>query len=439
MPRIFISYRREDSSDSAGRIYDWLVRHFGSDAVFLDVDIPFGVDFREYLSEAVGRCDVLLAIIGPNWLDIRTTEGSHQGERRLDDPADFVRIEIEAALARDIPVIPVLVGRATMPREPSLPECLKKLAFRQAAEARSGRDFDDQVNRLIRGIERRSQAAASPARVGDVRTIRITPSLEIPFAFIGCGTFRMGSPESEDGRWKDEVLHTVTLTQPYHLGVYPVTVSEFQHFVTATRYSTEAEGDRGAYYWTGSDWKQNVRINWGNPGFTQTGRHPVVCVSWNDAQKMIGWLNHVGANSGWIFSLPTEAQWEYACRAGSETAFWWGNDADQLGEYAWFTDNSGGKTHAVQSKTPNPWGLFHMHGHVWEWCADWFGDYPVGAVKDPSGAAGDGYRVARGGGWGSASTVCRSAIRGSYDPGCRYALYGFRLAASVRSLRQGSP
>jgi CheY-like chemotaxis protein len=168
MPRIFLSYRREDSEHVAGRIYDRLEAHFGGENVFMDVAaIPFGVDFREHLDRAVGQCDVLLAVIGERWLDARFVDGPRQGQRRLDDPADFLRIEIQSALARGIPVIPVLVGGARMPVESDLPEGLRGLAYRNATEVRSGRDFRDHVDRLTRGIEEvvrsREAGAARPA------------------------------------------------------------------------------------------------------------------------------------------------------------------------------------------------------------------------------------------------------------------------------------
>src|SRR5437763_1874471 len=160
MPKIFISYRREDSLDITSHIYTCLEPRFGRDNVFLDIDtIPFGVDFRQHLDQAVGRCDVLLAVIGEQWLDARHREGPKQGQRRLDDPADFVRIEVLSALARDIPVVPVLVGKAAMPGEQELPEGLRDLAYRNAAEVRSGRDFRDHVDRLARGIDHVVQPA----------------------------------------------------------------------------------------------------------------------------------------------------------------------------------------------------------------------------------------------------------------------------------------
>jgi hypothetical protein len=149
MGKLFVSYRRDDSIGMAGRIYDRLAAHFGGDAVFMDVDaIPFGVDFRQHLSNAVSGCDALLAIIGEDWLSI-----SREGERRLDDPKDFVRIEIEAAFQQSIPVIPVLIEPARMPQEEELPEPLRDLAYRNAATVDPGRDFHSHVDRLIRGVD----------------------------------------------------------------------------------------------------------------------------------------------------------------------------------------------------------------------------------------------------------------------------------------------
>jgi uncharacterized protein (TIGR02996 family) len=258
-----------------------------------------------------------------------------------------------------------------------------------------------------------------------------TNSLGMTFALILPGTFSMGSPETEADRSEDETLHPVTLSRPVFLGTSPVTVGAFGRFVAATNYQTEAEKSGGAYGYLQGRWKQDPSITWRNPGFTQTEAHPVVCVSWNDAQDMVAWLNQVETNSGLVYSLPTEAQWEYACRAGSETAYWWG-EANKLGEYAWFDENSEKKTHPIQTKKPNPWGLFDMHGQVWEWCADWYDDYPTEAVEDPPGPSGGSFRVGRGGSWYSGPASCRSARRGAGAPGYRRADRGIRLAASVR-------
>lgn len=147
-PAIFISYRRDDSSDVTGRIYDRLIQHFGEHAVFKDVDsIPLGVDFRKHLGDSVGRCDVLLTVIGRQWLI------GNMGQRRLDDVRDFVRIELEAALQRDIPVVPVLVRAASMPSLEDLPETLQSFVYRNGIPVRPDPDFHHDMDRLINGIE----------------------------------------------------------------------------------------------------------------------------------------------------------------------------------------------------------------------------------------------------------------------------------------------
>jgi hypothetical protein len=148
--RIFVSYRREDSGDVAGRIYDRLVDRFGKHQVFKDVDsIPLGVDFRKHLQEKVGSCDVMLAIIGHDWL---RASGSGT-QRRLDDAKDFVRIELEAAIQRDIPVIPVLVRGADVPKESDLPSTLGGIAYRNGIAVRPDPDFHRDMDRLIEGVE----------------------------------------------------------------------------------------------------------------------------------------------------------------------------------------------------------------------------------------------------------------------------------------------
>ncbi len=149
MPGMFISYRRDDSGVQSPRLYDRLIAHFGCDSVFMDVDtIPFGVDFRDHLEDAVSRCDVLLAVIGPTWL-----QRNNAGRRRLDDANDFVRFEIETALRGNKRVIPVLIAPALVPKESELPETLRELAYRNAVKLDPGQDFDSDVDRLIRGLE----------------------------------------------------------------------------------------------------------------------------------------------------------------------------------------------------------------------------------------------------------------------------------------------
>lgn len=147
--RIFVSYRRSDSADVTGRIYDRLVQRFGKEQIFKDVDsIPLGLDFREYVGEVVGRCNLLLAVVGDQWLTVNAG-----GTRRIDDPKDLVRIELEAALARKIPVVPVLVRGASVPEEPELPPSLAGLTYRNGIKVRSDPDFHHDMDRLIAGME----------------------------------------------------------------------------------------------------------------------------------------------------------------------------------------------------------------------------------------------------------------------------------------------
>jgi hypothetical protein len=146
---IFISYRRQDSADVTGRIYDRLVQRFGREQVFKDVDsIPLGVDFRAHLGNVVGRCNFLLVVIGPQWLSVSGENG-----RRLEDKNDFVRVEVESALARDIPVIPILVGGASLPADSELPPSLGAIPFRNGIRVRPDPDFHRDMDRLIAGLE----------------------------------------------------------------------------------------------------------------------------------------------------------------------------------------------------------------------------------------------------------------------------------------------
>lgn len=150
MPNIFISYRRADTGYVATMLAEKLVQQFGPNSVFFDIDnIPLGVDFRRHIDTAIAGCDILLALVGNSWLNCQHEDGS----RRLDDPADFLRLEIEAALRRNIPVIPILTDAATMPAEKDLPESLRPFAFRNASELRSGSDLRIHLERLLSGLE----------------------------------------------------------------------------------------------------------------------------------------------------------------------------------------------------------------------------------------------------------------------------------------------
>lgn len=173
MPRVFLSYRRDDTAAVAGRIHDQLISCFGHESVFRDVDsIPSGLDFRETLEQAVTECDVLLALIGEMWL-----QPEESGKRRLDNPSDYVRTEIALALARNKPVIPILVGRVRMPSQVELPDDLKELVFRNASRVDHEWGFQTQMLKLIRDIEFLARTGSSAPIVNTV--LRIVQAAEV--------------------------------------------------------------------------------------------------------------------------------------------------------------------------------------------------------------------------------------------------------------------
>jgi len=213
------------------------------------------------------------------------------------------------------------------------------------------------------------------------------------FKLIPAGTFTMGEGDE---------AHEVTLTRPFKMGVHEVTQAQYE------------------------------QVMGNNPSKFNAAENPVEMMSWDDAVEFCRRLSELPSEKavGNIYRLPTEAEWEYACRAGTATKYSFGDDGSDLGDYAWYDSNSGSKTHPVGGKQPNAWGLYDMHGNVWEWCQDWYGDYPTGAVTDPSGPASGRGRVRRGGGWSSFAEQCRSAFRIRLSPANRNPSNGFRVVCS---------
>jgi hypothetical protein len=213
MPKIFISYRRDDVAAIAGRILDHLRSNFGRDAVFMDIDtIPLGVDFRNHISQEINQCDVVLAIIGQLWID-----GGLNGKRRIDDPADFVRIELESALARSVPIIPVLIGQATMPSASDLPPSLADLAYRNAIHVDPGLDFQNHIERLIRGIERTTGGSEHSADKADSilpnlsqQMLTADSSWDLRRIFYQLAEYLLKVPHSVEGLLlKDRIEHAM--------------------------------------------------------------------------------------------------------------------------------------------------------------------------------------------------------------------------------------
>jgi formylglycine-generating enzyme required for sulfatase activity len=224
-----------------------------------------------------------------------------------------------------------------------------------------------------------------------------TNTIGMEFVLIPAGEFEMGSPSDEEMRRSEEgPVHHVNLENAFYMGRYEVTQKQWRAIM----------GD--------------------NPSHFKGDDLPVETVSWDDVQKFIVMLNEKeGTNK---YRLPSEAEWEYACRAGTTTRYSFGDDKSKLGDYAWYIENSDGKTHPVGQKKPNSWGLYDMHGNVWEWVQDSWHDRYNGAPADGSAWEGDGAnRVVRSGGRWMFASGCRSAFRYFNVPDTRFSLIGFRL------------
>jgi len=209
-------------------------------------------------------------------------------------------------------------------------------------------------------------------------SIDLGADVKLEMVMLRNGSFQMGEKQS---------THKVTITKPFYLGKFEVTQEQWE------------------------------RVMGSNPSNFKGAKNPVEQVSWEDCQTFIRKLGE--KVPGYTFRLPTEAEWEYACRAGSSSEYCYGDDAGGLGEYAWYDGNSGSKTHPVGEKKPNAWGLYDMHGNVWEWCQDWYGNLDSNAATDPVGPSSGSYRVLRGGSWYDDAALCRSASRSSVDPSYR--------------------
>ena len=256
----------------------------------------------------------------------------------------------------------------------------------------------------------RSQRSGSAPVAGQPYVV---PSCGIKLNCVAAGSFTMGSPLDEAGRSRDEGPQTsVTISQGFWLGAFAVTQEEWK-FVAESATGLKPE-----------------------PSFFRGERLPVEQVSWNDCQVWLRELNAIEQSANRLprdfeYRLPTEAEWEFACRAASSSRFCFGNDDAELDDYAWHSANSGGQPHSVGHKKPNAWGFHDMHGNVWEWCQDRYGLLPGGEVIDPQGPPFGLKRVLRGGSWGVAAARCRSAYRVWNTPDYRDYTLGLRIALTV--------
>ncbi|MEI8375737.1 MAG: SUMF1/EgtB/PvdO family nonheme iron enzyme [Planctomycetota bacterium] len=302
--------------------------------------------------------------------------------------------------------------------------------------------------------------------VAKTQVVELGNEMKLKLTLIPAGEFKMGSGESAEATaaffnktydtdilkadsFKDEhPQHRVRITKPFYLGTYHVTRGQFRQFVTDTGYKTDAEkgvGGKGAFGWNPDEKKfaLNEKYSWQNAGFEQTDEHPVVNVSWNDAVAFCEWLSK---KEGKTYRLPTEAEWEYACRAGTTTRYSSGDDPETLAKVgnvadatfkAKFPDFLAIKasdgyvfTSPVSSFQPNAFGLYDMHGNAWQWCSDWYGAeyYAKSLADDPNGPDSGDSRVLRGGSWSDGPDFTRSATRNRSTPDNRNFSTGFRVS-----------
>jgi formylglycine-generating enzyme required for sulfatase activity len=532
MSTVFISYRREITAGEARALFNELLGKLGKNSVFMDVDsIALGRDFRGALQKTLESCDLMLVLIGRDWADVKDEEG----RPRLHNPGDFVRLEIEAALKRDIVVTPILVQGAHMPAPEQLPAEIRDLVYRNGFELSHNRwesDFAEMTRRLNLDVSKEggrveqlaSTAAAPDASIApgarpaipgrqflgrplrvtrrqalgvtalaaagtgailaapsirrllskpplrtiafDVATVdskgvrnppekykaavfteRLGPTGGIDMVAIPEGSFTMGSPVDEPERQGNEgPQHHVTLA-PFFIGASPVTQAQWSAAVLAHPDQIRRNLDPNASFFKGIDL-------------------PVESITWRQAEEFCLRLTAITGRS---YRLPSEAEWEYACRAGTMGAFHFGPTiTPELANYCGtggavcgesdgksvasdvYNDKkyeSGaygegpigvfrGKTTPVGTFPPNRFGLHDMHGNVWEYCLDMssanYADVPVDGSANLSGPA-DSQRILRGGSWSHNPAICRSAYRDSNAPDFSgwQGRIGFRVVCTV--------
>ena len=320
--------------------------------------------------------------------------------------------------AKDDPSVPLLIpceacgGDVAKKTE----ECLKcghptpdsVVAYKDAQElarisAERERERREEERRLaaIKAEEERKRQELITKRVGpliDKRENFVTDN-KLEMLWVKPGTFMMGSPTTEARRYKDEIQHQVTLTKGFYLGKYEVTQAQWE------------------------------RVMGNNPSHFKGADRPVGKVSWNDAVEFCKKLTEMEKKAGRVpqgmsYQLPTEAQWEYACRAGTSTMYSWG---DSISSSNANYDDNVDETTPVGKYPANPWGFHDMHGNVWEWCADWYADYPSGSVTDPIGPASGSSRVIRGASWTNGRHMTLRSADRLYYPSYRTNSVGFRV------------
>ena len=277
-------------------------------------------------------------------------------------------------------------------------------SLREPGAGAAARRFADAIH-----APRRSAGRGNP----DVRVLYLGGDVQLELVRIPAGEFIMGASDGD----ADETPHPVRLTHDLWMSRDEITNQQFERFLADSGYQGAAEADKDYL----KHFEAGVRYA------SRDGGYPVVCVSWFNAKAFCDWLSR---RAGCTVRLPTEAEWEYACRAGTRTRYFTGDSDAALLRAGWFAENSDRTTHPVGRLEPNAWGLRDMHGNVWEWCEDWYGEtyYASSPPADPPGPNSGATRVLRGGSWFLISRYCRSANRSFGDPRDTNYVIGFRIA-----------
>lgn len=399
-PYIFVSYAHKDSE----KVYPLLseLREMGY-RVWYDEGIDPGNEWPEDIANALLKCSHFLVFLTCTAVDRKNVRKEINFAINEDKP--FLAVHLEEI--KLLPGLALQMGDIQAVMKWRLSSDHYQRALRRA--------LPDTLREKIVSPSKPEPTAPHPApamtrKAGDIETVDLGKGVKLELVWCPAGSFWMGSPANEAERDDYETRHRVALTNGFWLGKYEV-IQEQWEAVMGT-----------------------------NPSeFKGASNLPVENVSWVDCQEFCEKLNAKMPGDVGGFRLPTEAEWEYACRAGTETAFCYGNSLDATmanfkgtcpyggaaeGKWRW-------KTVLVGSFRPNGWGLYDMHGNVWEWCSDWNGAYPSVDAIDPTGAASGAYRVVRGGGWFNFARFCRSAHRSNYTPSIRLSDLGFRVARTL--------
>jgi len=369
MPYVFISYSHKDK-EYAHRLERALKRR--GFEVWLDDRIDYGSEWPHEIERRLDGCKAMILIMTAH------SRGS-----------EWVQNELARAKQRRKSVFPLLLDG----NEPWL-----AVAATQCVDVRDGELPKKAFYDTLGGVVPRKYEAG---RV-------VVNSIGMKLVYIPARSFMMGSPSSEEGHCSDEgPQHLVHISKGFWMGQTVVTQGQYKSIMNAQP-------------WSGRKYVQ------------EDANNPAVCVRWDDVVEFCRKLSH---QEGKVYRLPTEAEWEYACRAGTTTRFSFRDSASSLGDYAWFDDNTcevdEEYAHSVGQKKPNPWGLYDMHGNVFEWCLDWFSEDHYG--KNPGGPDTGSDRVLRGGSWLNPPQYCRSADRNWDPPSGRGSNLGFRVARSFVS------